>query len=41
MDQGVYMEEPMVPAIYVAEDGLFGHQWEKRLLVLWRLDAPV
>jgi hypothetical protein len=26
---------------YVAEDGLVGHQWEERPLVLRRLDAPV
>jgi hypothetical protein len=26
---------------YVAEDGLVGHQWEERPLVLWRLYAPV
>ena len=26
---------------YVPEDGLVGHQWEERLLVLGRLDAPV
>jgi hypothetical protein len=25
----------------VAEDGLVGHQWEERPLVLWRLDASV
>jgi hypothetical protein len=37
----VYMEGPMTPAAYVAEDGLVGHQWEERLLVLRRLDAPV
>ena len=24
----------MAPAIYVAEDGLVGHQWEERPLVL-------
>jgi hypothetical protein len=28
-------------AAYVAEDGLFGHQWEERPLVLPRLYAPV
>jgi hypothetical protein len=27
--------------IYVAEDGLVGHQWEERALVLRRLYAPV
>jgi hypothetical protein len=26
---------------YVAEDGLVGHQWEERPLVLQRLYAPV
>jgi hypothetical protein len=31
----------MAPAAYVAEDGLVGHQWEERSLVLGRLDAPV
>jgi hypothetical protein len=29
----------MAPAVYVAEDGLVGHQWEERPLVLWRLEA--
>jgi hypothetical protein len=33
-------EEPMVPAAYVAEDGLLGHQWEKKPLLLWKIDAP-
>jgi hypothetical protein len=28
------MEGPMAPAIYVAEGGLVGHQWETRTLVL-------
>jgi hypothetical protein len=28
-------------ATYVAEDGLVGHQWEERFLVLSRVDAPV
>ena len=28
-------------AAYVAEDGLVGHQWEERPLVLRRLYAPV
>ena len=28
-------------ATYVAEDGLVGHQWEERFLVLRRVDAPV
>jgi hypothetical protein len=26
--------QPMVPVAYVAEDGLVGHQWEERPLVL-------
>jgi hypothetical protein len=28
-------------AAYVAEDGLSGHHWEERLLILSRLYAPV
>ena len=24
------MEEPMAPTLYVADDALVGHQWEKR-----------
>jgi hypothetical protein len=28
-------------AAYVAEDGLFGHHWEERPLVLRRLYVPV
>jgi hypothetical protein len=31
----------MVPTTYVAEDGLVGHKWEERPLVLLRLHAPV
>jgi hypothetical protein len=31
----------MAPVAYVSEDGLVGHQWEERSLVLRRLDAPV
>jgi hypothetical protein len=31
----------MAPAAYVAEDGLVGHQWEEKPLVLWWLYAPV
>jgi hypothetical protein len=27
------MEGPMAPALFVAEDGLVGHQWGKRPLV--------
>jgi len=30
----------MAPVAYVAEDGLVGHQWEEKLLVLPRLDPP-
>jgi hypothetical protein len=26
---------------YIAEDGLVGHQWEERPLVLWKFYAPV
>jgi hypothetical protein len=37
----VCMEGPMVPASYVSEDGLVGHQCEERPLILWRLNAPV
>jgi hypothetical protein len=32
--QRVHMERPMASAAYVAEDGLSGHQWEERFLVL-------
>ena len=35
------MERFMALAAYVAEDGLVGHQWEKRPLVLRRSYAPV
>ena len=31
----------MAPAAYVAEDGLVGHQWEERHLIMGRLYAPV
>jgi hypothetical protein len=31
----------MALAAYVAEDGLVGHRWEERLLVLGRFYAPV
>jgi hypothetical protein len=27
--QRIHMEQPMVLATYVAEDGLVGHQWEE------------
>lgn len=30
----------MAPAEYVAEDYLIWYQWERRPVVLWRLDAP-
>jgi hypothetical protein len=30
----------MALTVCVAEDGLVGHQWEERLLVLWRLYVP-
>jgi hypothetical protein len=33
------MVELVALAIYVAEDGLVGHQWEERPLFLWRLYA--
>ena len=29
-NQRIHMEGPMVLVTYVAEDGLVGHQWEKR-----------
>jgi hypothetical protein len=35
------MVELMAPAAYVAEDGLVGHQWEKRPFALWKLYVPV
>jgi hypothetical protein len=40
-NQRVHVEGPMAPAAYVAENGLVGHQWEERPLVLRRLNAPV
>jgi len=30
----------MVPATYVAEEGIVWHQWEEKPLVLWRPDDP-
>jgi hypothetical protein len=30
----------MAPATYVAEDCLIWHHWDRRSLILWRLDAP-
>jgi len=35
------MDRPMAPAAYVADDGLIGHQWEEKALVLPRLDPSV
>jgi hypothetical protein len=35
------MELPVALVIYVAEDGLVGHQWEERPLGLRVFDAPV
>jgi len=35
------MDWPMAPAAYVVEDGLIGHQWEDKTLVLSRLDTPL
>jgi hypothetical protein len=29
-NQRIHMEQPMVLAMYVTEDGLVGHQWEER-----------
>jgi hypothetical protein len=40
-NQRVHMYGSMAPVAYVSEDGLVGHQWEERSLVLRRLDAPV
>ena len=40
-NQRVHMEGPMALATYVAEDGLFGHQREKRPLSRRVLDASV
>jgi len=37
----VHRDGCLAPAAYVAEDGLGGHQWEERPLVLSRVDAPV
>jgi hypothetical protein len=39
-NQRVHMEGPIAPAAYIAEDGLIGHQWEGKTLVLERLNAP-
>jgi len=40
MIQRVHMRRPMTPAAYVAEDGLVGHQWDEKPLVLPMLDPP-
>ena len=34
------MDRPMALAAYIAEDGLVGHQWEEKPLVVPRLDIP-
>lgn len=39
--EGVHMDRHMAPAAYVAEDGLVGHGWEEKPLVLAMLDPPV
>ena len=40
-NQTVHMVGFMTLIEYVAEACLFGHQWEKRPLVLWKLYVPV
>jgi hypothetical protein len=35
------MAGAMAPAIYVSENGLVGHQWEKKPLFLKRLHVPM
>jgi hypothetical protein len=40
-NQRIHMEPLMALATYVAEDGLFGHQWEERPSGLRVFDAPV
>jgi hypothetical protein len=32
--QRVHMEQPMVPVIYVADEGLIRHQWKERSMFL-------
>ena len=39
--QRVHIERLMALAVYVAEDGLVGHQWEERCLILWGFDASL
>ena len=40
-NQRIHMEQPMVLATYVTEDGLVGHQWEKTHLGLRVFNSPV
>jgi hypothetical protein len=40
-NQRLHLKGLKAPVTYVAEDGLVGHQWEERPLVLWSFDAPV
>ena len=40
-NQKIHMVGPMALAAYVAENGLVGHLWEKRPLVLRVFYAPV
>jgi hypothetical protein len=40
-NEGLQFKWSMASALYVAEDKLVGHQWEKRSLVTWRLNVPV
>ena len=40
-NQRIHMGGPMVLVTYVAEDGLVGHQWEKRPSGLRVFNAPV
>ena len=40
-NQSIYMEGPIALDTYVAEDGLFGHQWKKRPLGLRVFNSPV
>jgi len=39
--KSINIEGGRTPDTYVAEDDLFWHQWERRLLVLWRFAVPV
>jgi hypothetical protein len=40
-NQRIHMEQPVVLATYVAEDGLVGHLWEERPSGLRVFNAPV